>query len=81
MRLLGLIILLLITDSTVDAVECRHHYCRERVGKKGWAITLFSIWSAMGEGRVNRDREVGGGREIKGNHSRSLLERLFRRAI
>jgi hypothetical protein len=33
-RLYGLNILLRITDSPIHAVECRHHYYRECIGKE-----------------------------------------------
>ena len=38
-RLQELLILLRITDSPVHAAECRHHYCREWIGKKRLAMT------------------------------------------
>ena len=62
-ELLGLIMLLLITDSPLYAVECRHHadywYSYDWIRKEAPAIILISIWSAKGEGRVSRDQKVG----------------------
>jgi hypothetical protein len=51
-RLYGLNILLRITDSPVHAVECRHHYCREWIGKEATGDdTLLGL--------VREEREKG----------------------
>jgi hypothetical protein len=42
----------------MHAVECRHHYCREWIGKKLLAMTLFLILSTKGERGESRDLEV-----------------------
>ena len=54
-KLKGLLILLRITDSPVYTVKCRHHYCREWIGKKRLGVTLFLIFSAKGERGVSGD--------------------------
>jgi hypothetical protein len=44
---LGLLILLLIADSPVDATECCHPYCSSGCGKKGPVVTFGTRdWSA-----------------------------------
>ncbi len=64
--LLGLLILLRITDSPVYAVECRHHHYREWIGEKRLAMTLFSILFA----KASRDQEVRVGDDGKYKESR-----------
>ena len=54
-RLLGLLILRRITDSPVHAVECRHHYCSEWIGKKQLAMSAFLVLSTKGDRRVSRN--------------------------
>jgi hypothetical protein len=74
-----LLILLRITDSPIHAVECRHDYCREWIGKERLAIILFLILSAKGERRVNRDRLIESEMmENKGIDAGKLQERLCR---
>jgi hypothetical protein len=50
-----LLILLRITDSPVHAVECRHNYYSEWIGRERPAMALFLVLSAKGERRVSRD--------------------------
>jgi hypothetical protein len=41
----------------MHAVEFRHRYCREWIGKR-LVMTLFLVLSGKGERRVSRDLEV-----------------------